>query len=241
MNKSTVIYIRTASSENPITEQRQRALEYATETIDLDREDVLILVDRGTKARANDSSGYQRLSSFVAAGEVTRVIVTDASRIAKTMPDFYELVTALLNDDTAVHVIDVGLVLGEASSARSAGSQPDDQTVLWAIEIAAELDESVSTERTKEGIDIAKASGKHVGRPPFGFDSQAGQLVPDGNFETALEVIERIEAGKSKRSTARQAGISRATVQNIVDRTNLYLDHANNRDVEPPAQPSEAG
>ncbi|PSP76776.1 resolvase [Halobacteriales archaeon QS_3_64_16] len=230
MKESTVVYTRAVSSETSIAEQRQRALEYVTETVGLDEAEVLVLADEGTETRADDSSGYQRLTSLVAAGDVKRVIVTDASRIAKTMPDFYTLLKTLLDSDIAVHVIEAGLALGEnrpLAGLESDGSQPSDEAMLRALAIAVDLEESVSAERTKEGIDAAKASGKHVGRPPFGFDSQGGQLVPNEDFETALEVIERIEDGKSKRSTARNAGISRATVQNVVDRKDIYHEYTN--------------
>lgn len=99
----------------------------------------------------------------------------------------------------------------------------DDHTMLRAIGIAAELEASVNSERTREGIAAAQAEGKHVGRPPFGFDTDGnGNLVPNENFETALAVIEQIEAGDSKRSTARDAGITRATVRNIMNRKELY-------------------
>jgi putative DNA-invertase from lambdoid prophage Rac len=235
MKESTVVYTRAVSSEASIAEQRHRALEYATDRIGLDESDVLVLADEGTETRADDSSGYQRLTSLIAAGDLQRVIVTDASRIAKTMPDLYELLDRLLNDGIAVHVINAGLVLGEGrpiTGSESDGSGPPDEMVLQALAIAVDLEESVSAERTKEGIDAAKASGKHVGRPPFGFDSQGGQLVPNDDFETALEVIERIEDGKSKRSTARHAGISRATVQNVVDRKDIYLEYADVPEVE---------
>ena len=227
MNESTVVYTRVASEDRSTAEQRGRALEYAAEALGLDEEDVRVLSDRGTEARADDSSGYQRLSSLVAADEVTRVIVTDAARIARNIQDLSEIVGRLVEGGVAVHVIDDGLRVGEDDDVTDS-AEPDDETVLWALAVAADLNESIGTERTKEGIDAAKASGKHVGRPPFGFDSRAGQLVPNDDFETALDVIDRIEAGKSKRSTARHAGISRATVQNVVDRTDLYLEYAEN-------------
>ncbi|PSP64797.1 resolvase [Halobacteriales archaeon QH_8_64_26] len=235
MKESTVIYTRAASSEASIAEQRQRALAYAMEAIGLEEADVLVLSDEGTETRTDDSSGYQRLSSLAAAGDVERVIVTDASRIAKAMPDFYTLLQTLLNSDIAVHVIGAGLALGENRSVEGLETDSEgipDEAVLRALSIAVDLEESVSAERTKEGIDAAKASGKHVGRPPFGFDSRGGQLVPNDDFETALEVIERIEDGKSKRSTARQADISRATVQNVVDRKEIYLDYVDAPETE---------
>ncbi|PSQ22898.1 resolvase [Halobacteriales archaeon QS_8_65_32] len=242
MDESTVIYTRVASRQRSTADQRQQALDYATEVIGLGAEDVLVLSDRGAEARADDSSGYQRLSSLVVAGEIDRVIITDASRIATNIQDLKQVVSRLVEHDVAVHVIDDDLRIGEPTDAEpddesgdggsdteSAG--PGDETVLWALEVAARLDESIGAERTKEGIDTAKASGKHVGRPPFGFDSQAGRLVPNGDFETAVDVIERIEAGESTRSTARYADVSRATVKNIVDRKDVYAEHDDRAEV----------
>jgi DNA invertase Pin-like site-specific DNA recombinase len=99
----------------------------------------------------------------------------------------------------------------------------DGQTMLRALGIAAELEAAMNSKRTKEGIAVAKAEGKHIGRPPFGFDSDGdGGLVPNEDYETAVAVIKEIEAGESKRSVARRADITRATVRNILDRTELY-------------------
>jgi DNA invertase Pin-like site-specific DNA recombinase len=221
--ESTAIYIRAGSADQSTTNQRQRTLEYATDILGLDREDVFVLTDEGTETRQDQSSGYQRLISLIEAAEIRRIIVADASRIAKNIKDLYQMVVRCSENGVALHVIEAGLRIGERGER---AIEPDDATMLRALEIAADLGSTVNAERTREGIEAAKASGKHVGRPPFGFDSENGQLTANDDFDTALLVIERIENGESKRSTARVANITRTTVQNIVDRSDLYRNHA---------------
>ncbi|PSP87492.1 resolvase [Halobacteriales archaeon QS_4_69_34] len=223
MGKQTAIYARDTTSTGSADDQREQALDYATEVLDADPANIVVLSDTTTEARAEPSSDDRRLFDLAAKGAIERVIVHDASRIAKNMRDLHERVTRLVENGVAVHVIEAGLRIGESGT----DGGPDDRTLLRALGIAAELEGSVGSERTKEGIAAAKAAGKHVGRPPFGFDSDgAGGLVPNEDFGTALTVIEEIEAGESKRSTARRADITRATVQNVVDRKEFYLAHA---------------
>lgn len=225
MDERTVIYVRDTTAIDSAHEQRERALDYATEVLGLDSGDVELLSDTAAEARVVPSSNDQKLFALADAGDIDRVIIHDAARIAKNMRDLNERITRLIEDGVAVHIIEAGLRLGEKGSDVG----PDDRTMLRALGIAAELEASVTSERTKEGIAAAKAAGKHIGRPPFGFDSDgSGGLVPNDNFETALLVIERIESGESKRSTARKADTTRATVQNIVDRKDLYFEAASN-------------
>lgn len=218
---TTAVYVRDTEATDSAATQRELALDYATSVLGLDREEITVLSDTALKGREAPSSGDQELFELAAAGDIERVIVRDAARIATNMRDLNDRIRELLDDDVAVHIIDPGLRLGD--SRPELDTAVDDRTMLRALGIAAELEAAVSSERTREGIAAAQAAGKHVGRPPFGFDSDGnGNLVPNENFETALAVIEQIEAGDSKRSTARDAGITRATVRNIVNRKDLY-------------------
>jgi putative DNA-invertase from lambdoid prophage Rac len=231
MDEQTVIYVRDTAATGSTREQRERAIDYATRVLELDPADLRMLCDTATEARSTEASNDQRLFTLAAAGEIDRVILRDASRIAKTMRDLNERVTELVEAGVAVHIIEAGLRIGEDSL----DSGPEDRTVLRALGIAAELDTTIGRERTREGVAAAKAAGKHVGRPPFGFDSDGeGGLVPNEEFESALSVIERIEAGESKRSTAREAGTTRATVKNIVDRKDMYFDHTPDCETDAP-------
>lgn len=222
MSKPTAIYVRGTAATESTHEQREQALDYATQVLGLDPAAIRMLSDTATEARTSQSSGDQRLFALAAEGAIQRVIVCDAARIAKNMRDLNARITTLVENDVAVHIIEAGLQLGE----NGPDAAPDDQTMLRALGIAAELDATMTRKRTEEGVAAAKAAGKHVGRPPFGFDTDdAGGLIPNEDFETALAVIEEIEAGESKRSTARRAGITRATVQNIINRKERYFEY----------------
>lgn len=222
MTETSVLYIRVTQATQSVQEQRTQCLEYATNVLGIEPKDILVLSDTSTYARAEQSSDRETLDNLAAEGKVERVIVGDSSRIAKNMRDLNESITRFVDNGVAVHVIEAGLRIGEEGP----GVGPDDQTMLRALGIAAEMETALNSERTKEGIAAAKAEGKHIGRPPFGFDSDGnGGLVPNENFNTALAVIEEIEAGESKRSTARRAGITRATVQNVTDRKERYLEY----------------
>ena len=219
MSQKTAIYVRTAPGTESVHKQREEAFEYATEVLGIDPDDSLVLSDSGTYTRTDESSGHRRLFALAADGKIERVIMCDAARIATNMRDLNDHITRLVDAGVAVHIIEAGLHVGEPGN----DGRPDDHTMLRALGIAAELDTTVGSERTKEGIAAAKSEGKHMGRPPFGFDADgSGGLIPNEDFETALAVIEEIERGKSKRSTARRAGITRSTVGNIVDQKDRY-------------------
>lgn len=223
MSRPTGIYIRVATSDQKGAEstQRERATTYATDVLGIAPRNLRVLRDIDTEARTDSSSEYQQLLALAASRDIERVIVTDAARLGKDIRDLHEIVTRLAENGVAVHIIDANLRLGESAF------DTDERTPLETLETARKLEVSMNAERTKEGIAVAQENGTRVGRPPFGFDSDGtGGLVPNGDFETALTVIERMEGGASKRSTAREADITRATVGNILGRKQLYLDAA---------------
>ena len=221
MNETTVIYIRDTPATDSGEEQFEMALDYATTVLGLDPAEIIVLSDTALHGRNASSSSDQKLFDLAANGDIERVIVRDASRIAMNMRDLHDRVTRLVDCGIAVHIIESGLRINDPE--RESDTTVDEQTMLHALDIAAELETTMISKRTKEGIAIAQAEGKHVGRPPFGFDSDGdGNLVPNEDYETALAVIEEIEAGESKRAVADRAGITRATVRNIMDRKEIY-------------------
>lgn len=227
MSATTAVYIRTAQGTESVAEQREETLEYAADELGIASANIRVLSDTGTDRRADQSSDQQQLFDLAASGAIERVIIRDAARLARDMRDLHDLISQFTEDNVAIHIIESEFRIGEPRL--DTGS--DDRTLLRALGIAAELETAVRSKRTKEGVAAAKAEGKHIGRPPFGFDSDgSGGLIPNENFETALEVINRIEANRSKRSTARQTSVNRQTVKNIIEKKDLYHDYATSTD-----------
>ncbi|AQL41652.1 resolvase [Halorientalis sp. IM1011] len=220
----TAIYARVSTEEQSLEGQKKSAWEYTTETLDVKPGNVRVLQDQST-GTDTDRSGYRELMELAKDGEIDRVVVREVSRIARNMRDLNRTVGRLVDDnDVSVHIIDADLHIGEDAG----DGLVDDEMVLQLLGMAAELEAKLNKERTMAGLAAAEAAGKHLGRPPYGFDTDdEGYLVPNENFDTALAVIERIEKeDKSIRSTANHAGISRSAVRNIVDRKEMYLDEA---------------
>lgn len=60
------------------------------------------------------------------------------------------------------------------------------------------------------------------GRPPLGFTSENGHLVPAENFERVRQVLMRVQDGMSKSRAAELLECTRQTIRAAVNRPNLY-------------------
>jgi DNA invertase Pin-like site-specific DNA recombinase len=69
-----------------------------------------------------------------------------------------------------------------------------------------------------------RATLKHTGgRPPLGFTSEEGELVPDEDYGLICSVLQDVRLGsKSKRQAAAEIGCTRQTVGAALDRPQLY-------------------
>ena len=103
-------------------------------------------------------------------------------------------------------------------------NDPYQRAFLNIMGTIAQLEADMIRERTRSGIEAAKQAGKHTGRPPFGFDVADGYLTPNEDYDVAVEIIDRVEKGESKRSTARAAGVDRRTIDRILERKELYQE-----------------
>lgn len=79
---------------------------------------------------------------------------------------------------------------------------PAGKAMYQMMGVFAEFELAMIRARVKAGMERAKASGKHVGRPRLA-------------SVTNRRVLRLIEAGKSNRAVARQLGISEGTVRNV--------------------------
>lgn len=121
--------------------------------------------------------------------------------------------------DTGLHVLDMSLAIEPGDEG-----DPYQRAFMNIMGTIAQLEADMIRERTRSGIEAAKQTGKHTGRPPFGFDVADGYLTPNDEYDVVVEIVERIEKGESKRSTARFAGVSRATIDRILDRKDMYQE-----------------
>ena len=164
-----------------------------------------------------DRSGYADMMNDLAAGKIDRVVVSEASRLSRSVRDFAAAVERVVDEHgAALHVLDMGLDLDPDER------DPYTRTFLSVAATFAELEADIKRENTRQGMAATKALGKQTGRP-FDFDvGPEGYPSPNDDFETALVILDRLDRGDSKRSVASSAGVSRRTVGRIENRREIY-------------------
>ena len=120
------------------------------------------------------------------------LVVTRLDRLARSVRDLMETVELIENKGAALKILAMDLDT----------STPTGRLTLGVLGSVAEFERAIMLERQREGIEKAKAERKYKGRAP------TAQLK-------AKDVIRLLEAGKTEVATAKELGISRASVQRI--------------------------
>lgn len=213
----TAFYCRVSTTDQDLARQRQLTSEYATEQLGVEPSDIELYLDKQT-GTDTDRDGYRALMTGIEAGEIEQVIVSEVSRISRSVRDFSATVERIVDEHSVgLHILDMGIALDPTDS------DPYTRAFLTVAATFAELEAEIKRENVWEGIAAAREQGKWHGRPPFGFNVGAeGYLTPNDDYEKALIVLDELDRGASKRQLARSFGISRSTVRTIVEHRERY-------------------
>ena len=203
-----------STDEQNLARQRQLTSEYGTSRLNIPANATELYFDKQTGANT-DRDGYHQLMPDVENDEIDCVIVSEVSRISRSVRDFSATVHRLVDEHgVALHVLDMGIDVDPAER------DPYTRAFLQVAATFAELEAEIKRQNTREGMDAARDQGKWTGRPPFGPE---GYLTPNDDYETALVVIDELDKGTSKRQLAHRAGIARPTVRRIDEHRERYL------------------
>jgi DNA invertase Pin-like site-specific DNA recombinase len=121
------------------------------------------------------------------------LVVTKLDRLARSVPHMHELLKRITAKGAALNILGLGINT----------STPTGMLMLNILGGVAEFERSIMLERQLEGIAKAKAEGKYKGRAP-----------------TALRKVSHVKelraAGVGASDIARQLGMSRASVYNVL-------------------------
>lgn len=123
------------------------------------------------------------------------LIAHSIDRLARSLADLQDLVSELSGRGVTVSFIKEGLTFTPGSHGSAM-----DRLLFQVLGAFAEFERSLIRERQREGIAIAQAKGKRFGRPKA--------LTTD----QVAEAKERVAAGETPSSIARDLGVSRQTV-----------------------------
>jgi DNA invertase Pin-like site-specific DNA recombinase len=138
----------------------------------------------------------QECLAYVRTGDVLHVHSID--RLCRNLSDLLRIVTTLREKGVCVRFHKENLVFGGGESEATS------ELMLGMLGAVAQFERRLILERQREGIAIARAKGKHLGRKHSLTEEQT------------QEIRTRASAGVNKTSLAKEFSVSRATVYNML-------------------------
>ena len=146
------------------------------------------------------------------AQENDTIIVTELSRLGRSLMMILDVLQTFLEKKVRVIAIKEGYELGDNIQSK---------VLAFAFGLSAEIERTLLSERTKQGLERAKKSGKHIGRLP-------GQKPLHYKLTQYRHKIKRwLKAGRSKLSIARECGVTWCTLNRFI------REHLNDNPPEP--------
>lgn len=154
-----------------------------------------VFIDKASGGTTNRPA-LQDCLTYLREGDTLHVHSID--RLARNLHDLQKTVSGLLEAGISVtfHKENLSFFAGEAAN-------PCQELMLQMLGAFAQFELSMIRERQREGIEAAKKAGKKLGRP--GLDKAL-----------AAQIRTLREAGQSAIAIAKELGLSRQTVYNVI-------------------------
>jgi len=143
-----------------------------------------------------DRDGLKECMAYVREGD--QLLVDSIDRLARNLQDLQEIVDNLIKKGVSVKFIKENLTF-------NAHKDPMATLTLQIMGAFAEFERTMIRSRQREGIDAAKKTGKHLGRP----------IKVDNKFRKVVK--EKVASLQSIRSIAKEMNVSRATIYKALE------------------------
>lgn len=198
----TLAYLRVSTDRQDLNAQKLAILNFAQ------REGIMI--DAFVEITASASKAHKARRPHELMNQLDRgdqLIVSELSRLGRSLGQVIEIVDTLVKRQIAFVAI--------KERIRFEGQQ-DMQTKVMVTLFAlfAEVEHDLISERTKEGLIKARASGKKLGRPK-------GALSQSRLNGKEAEIQAFLEKGVSKTAIAKIIGVSRTTLYHFIQTRHL--------------------
>ena len=169
----------------------------------LDGLDLDIVFEDKVSGKDTDRPQLQACLKHCRQGDTLYVHSID--RLARNLSDLEKLVAELTDKGVTV-------VFMKENMTFTGEENPMLTLMLQVMGSFAQFERSLIRERQKEGIAIAKAKGKHVGRP---------RTMTE---ERKAEIMKAVESGEAKRRIASRFGISPTSLYKIINENTKHQD-----------------
>lgn len=153
------------------------------------------------KLSGKDTNRPQLQAMLKHVREGDTVVVHSLDRLGKSLVDLHQLIEDLTSRGVAVNFNTENLTFTGEDTAIS-------RLMLGIMGSIAEFERRASRQRQLEGIALAKLAGVYKGRKP------------SLSTERVAELQKRVAAGESKTALAKEYGVTRQTVYNVIGAAN---------------------
>jgi len=183
-------YLRVSTSTQNLKHQRNAALVYAN-TKGLTN---IEFIEETISSRKNDRTIYDLIDTCKVGDNL---IVFELSRLARSMKELESIRVKLADKGVDIHAISQNLVIASDKNDITT------KALIFALELSAEIERNMISERTKNALAVKKASGVKLGRP------RRSQL--DGKRD---EIIKYKKLGLNITAISKLLGVHRNTLDN---------------------------
>jgi len=194
-------YIRVSTEEQNLENQKQAISEkYA--------------IDEWIEEKKSGTIDYKKrnlgeLVQKLQAGDI--LVITELSRLGRSLTMIFNIITQLKEKKVRCIAIKNNFDLNPESENDLVSS-----VILFAFGLSAQIERQLISERTKQGLAVARTKGKRIGRQP-GEKPHYFKLTPYKKI-----IIGYIKEGWSINSMAKEFGVRWSTMKNFIT-VNMYI------------------
>lgn len=196
MEHKTFYYARVSSSDQNLDRQIEAFKKMGAD----DRE---IICDKESGKNLN-RTGYQALKNAMLRPGDT-LVIKSLDRLSRNKTDIKNELQHFKDNDIRVKVIDLPTTMMDLPEGQHWVFDMVNNILIEVLGTIAEQERETIRKRQREGIDSAKAKGKHLGRPRA--------VLPD-NYK---EIIKAWKAGKiTAKKAIKELGLSKSTFYKLI-------------------------
>jgi len=199
---TTWAYLRVSTSRQELDNQRLEILNFANQAGI--RVDEFVEVEISSR-KTTEERRIDELLARLAPGDT--VVVSELSRLGRSLGEMVQIVEQLKEKEVALIAIKQGINTRSDSDMAS-------KCIIYLSGMFAELERDFLSQRTKNGLERAKAQGKVLGR-------KKGSLGKS-KMDEHVDEIKRLMALKvPKASVAKILGVSRQALYKFIESRNI--------------------
>jgi len=193
----TLAYLRVSTDKQDLRNQKLEILEYARDNgFKIDGFIEIEMSSQKTPAQ-------RRIDEVLAALDRSDLlIVSELSRLGRSVGQVVALVDELVKSGIRLIAIKEGIKIDGKKDMQT-------KVMVTMFSLFAELERDLISQRTKNGLQAARARGKVLGRPK----GSLGKSKLDGKEK---QIKEELKYGVAKAAIARKLGVSRTSMVNFI-------------------------